>query len=59
MKRIAFVALAAMLTVGSFANGNNKHHAKKHAKQDCTNCTKTKCTSACKPQCHQMTCKVN
>lgn len=58
MKRIALVALAAMLTVGTFANGNDKHHAKKHAYKNCTNCTQTKCTPACKQQtqCHQMTC---
>lgn len=58
MKRIALVALVAMLTVGSFANGGNQHVKKpaKHAKKECTNCTKTQCTSACKPQCHQMAC---
>ena len=50
-------ALAVMLTVGTFANGD-KHIKKqdKHAKKECTNCTKTKCTPACAPQCHQMAC---
>lgn len=58
MKKITLAALAVMLTVGSFANGE-KHHVKKHAKHaktECANCTKTKCTPACQPQCHQMTC---
>lgn len=58
MKRITLVALAAMLTVGTFANGE-KQHTKKHAKKECTNCTKTQCTPACKTQCHQMTCNKN
>jgi hypothetical protein len=56
MKRIALVALAALLTAGSFANGNGKHHAKKQAKKGCTNCTKMQCTPSCQPQCYQMTC---
>jgi hypothetical protein len=58
MKRIALVALAAMLTIGSFANGEKQHIKKqaKHAKKECTNCTKTQCSPACQPQCHQMAC---
>lgn len=56
MKRIALVALAAMLSVGSFANGGLKHHAKKHANKSCTNCKQTQCTPACQPQCHKMSC---
>ena len=58
MKRIALVALAAMLTVGSFANGEKQHVKKqaKHAKKECTTCTKKQCTPACQPQCHQMPC---
>ena len=58
MKRITLVALAAMLTIGAFANGEKQHTKKqaRHAKKECTNCTKTQCTPACQPQCHQMTC---